>query len=129
AVGGRSMSQPVVRFDGDGTRWDFDAAMRAALAETLELLRVRRPGPATDELSVGTMVADHLAAEADVGGTVLAVIRQAAFGRTLARLEMADDALCDELQEHYRAVRQTRLRAYPDVRPVLEPLSRTYRLA
>jgi len=46
----------AISFDGDMTLWDFDKVMRHSLGCALAELRVRRPGSATAELTVDTMI-------------------------------------------------------------------------
>lgn len=47
----------AVFFDGDQTLWDFDAAMRRALAATVAELRRRRHVPRKAKLDVDALIA------------------------------------------------------------------------
>jgi putative hydrolase of the HAD superfamily len=120
----------AVYFDGDQTLWDFRALMRRALLATLDELRALRPGPATAQLDVDTLIADREAAAASLRGreTNLERLRLAAFRRTVSRLGLADDGLAAHLNAFYLQRRFENIELYPDVRPGLEALRATYRL-
>lgn len=117
-------------FDGDQTLWDFETLMRRALSQTLDELRSLRPGPATDSLDVETLIADraHVAAELRGRETNLERLRLAAFGRTLARLQLRDDGLAEQLNAHYLARRFDNVELYPDVLATLTSLRGSYLL-
>lgn len=116
-------------FDGDQTLWDFDTVMRRALRATLTELRRRCPGPATERLTIWSMIADRQAAAAELGcETNLERIRLAAFRRTVNRLGLFDNGLAEHLQAYYLRHRFGDILLYPDTAPVLSVLSRTYTL-
>ncbi len=121
----------LVAFDGDNTLWDFDRAMRAALQSTLEELWIARPGPATAALTVGRMVAIRNRVASELEGRVvdLAVVRHAAFERTLEEVGVEDAALAARLNAMFFAVKARRLAPFDDAVPALERLSTVYRTA
>ncbi len=49
----------AVFFDGDQTLWDFEKLMRRAMVATLGELKTLRPGQATEQLDVDSLVADR----------------------------------------------------------------------
>ncbi|HZC27961.1 MAG TPA: HAD family hydrolase [Actinopolymorphaceae bacterium] len=116
-------------FDGDQTLWDFETVMRRALRATLTELRRRCPGPATERLTLDSMISDRQAAAAELPGeTNLERLRLAAFRRTVSRLGMGDTDLAEHLQAHYLRHRFDDIVLYPDTAPALTALSRTYAL-
>jgi HAD superfamily hydrolase (TIGR01509 family) len=118
-----------VFFDGDQTLWDFQTLMRRALERTLIELRRLRPGPATDQLKVETMLADRAAvADLQAPGVTLEDLRYQAFARTLKRVGRPDAALAAHLNEYYLRWRFTDVPLYPDVVSTLNQLAGRYRL-
>lgn len=120
----------AVFFDGDQTLWDFRAVMRRALAETLAELQGLRPGPATDDLDVASLMADRREAVRRLGPGELRLdrIRRAAFEGTLERIGLPDPALAATLTDFYLERRFSGVEPYPDVIPALAALAPTYRL-
>ncbi|HSR46240.1 MAG TPA: HAD family hydrolase [Acidimicrobiia bacterium] len=121
----------LVAFDGDNTLWDFDAAMRSALRSTLEDLWTNHPGPSTAALTVERMIAirDRVAAELEGRVADLAVVRYAAFERTLEEIGITDAALAARLNAMFFAIKAQRLRAFEDVVPALDAVYGRYRIA
>lgn len=119
----------VVSFDGDGTLWDFEAAMAAALADTAEWLT---GAAGTADAVTGEWlraVRDEVAARPEYAGARMEDIRIAAFRESVRRLD-APPALADRAYDRYMAVRFARIEAYPEVRGVLAGLAADgYRLA
>lgn len=116
-----------VVFDGDQTLWDFQMLMRRALAATLDYLRDLRPGPATDGLTVETLIADRAAIEADPVSAEMRLedLRLAAFARTVIRIGPRDHRLAASLNEYYLERRFTDVTLFDDVVPVLTELRTT----
>jgi putative hydrolase of the HAD superfamily len=121
----------LIAFDGDNTLWDFDAAMRTALQRTLEELWTVRPGPSTGALTVERMIEirDRVAKELQGRVTDLAVVRHAAFERTLEEIGIDDPGLAARLNAMFFAVKDRHSAPFQDAVPVLESLSRRYRTA
>ena len=121
----------LIAFDGDNTLWDFDAAMRTALQRTLEELWTVRPGPSTGALSVERMIeiCDRVAKELQGRVTDPAVVRHAAFERTLEEIGIDDPGLAARLNAMFFAVKERHSAPFSDAVPVLERLSGRYRTA
>lgn len=118
-----------VSFDADGTLFDFERAMRDALAGSLTEIREAVPGPATEALTVERLIAtrDEVAREAG-GVRSMESLRLLAFGRTLAEAGRPDPDLAVLLTERYLQRRFRYARPYPDVAPALDTLGGRYRL-
>jgi len=71
----------AVFFDGDQTLWDFEKLMRRAMVATLGELKTLRPGQATEQLDVDSLVADREAVTDELRGreTNLERLRLAEF--------------------------------------------------
>jgi putative hydrolase of the HAD superfamily len=121
----------LVGFDGDNTLWDFEGAMRVALRSTLEELWTVHPGPETAALTVERMIGirDRVANELTGRVTDLAVVRHAAFERTVEEVGIDDEALVARLNAMFFAVKAQQSSPYPEVPATLEQLSPRYRLA
>ncbi|MEQ4205270.1 HAD family hydrolase [Actinopolymorpha sp. B17G11] len=122
---------PFVFFDGDQTLWDFTSVMRHALAIALRELRTRRPGAATDQLTVETLIADRdaVATEHRHVGWTMDEIRWEAFDRTVRRCGPQDPDLARDLYELFMRHRFDDIELYPDVVPTLDALAASsYRL-
>lgn len=121
----------LVAFDGDDTLWDWNEAMRPALRSTLEELWTLHPGPATGALTVERMIRirDRVAAELEGRVVDLAVVRHAAFERTLEEVGIDDSALAARLNAMFFAVKDLHSTPYPDAVPVLTEISRRYQSA
>jgi putative hydrolase of the HAD superfamily len=121
----------LVAFDGDNTLWDFDVAMRLALRSTLEELWTVRPGPSTGALTVDRMIEirDRVAVELEGRVADLAVVRHAAFERTLEEVGIDDASLAARLNAMFFAVKARHATPYSDALLVLTEVSRRYRAA
>ena len=121
----------LVAFDGDNTLWDFNVAMRLALRSTLEELWTVRPGPSTEALTVDRMIEirDRVATELEGRVADLAVVRYAAFERTLEEIGIEDAGLAARLNAMFFAVKAQHATPYSDTLPVLTEVSRRYRTA
>ena len=121
----------LAAFDGDNTLWDFDAAMRLALRSTLEELWTVMPGPATAAMTVNRMIGirDRVAAELEGRVTDLAVVRHAAFERTLEEVGVEDAGLAARLNAMFFAVKQRHAEPFADAEPMLVELTGRYRTA
>lgn len=117
----------AVTFDADGTLWDFERAMREALAMALIELRglvPRNSAVRAAALTAGDLAGmrDRVAAELQPGGATLERIRLASFERTLEAIGCPDPALAAHLTERYMEHRYAATRPYDDVLPALDAL-------
>ncbi|MDH5374155.1 MAG: HAD family hydrolase [Acidimicrobiia bacterium] len=121
----------LVAFDGDNTLWDFEAAMRSALQATLDELWTLKPSPSTEALTVDRMIRirDRVAGELQGRITNLAVVRHAAFERTLEEVGIEDASLAARLNAMFFAVKERHSTPFADTLPALESLSARYRMA
>ena len=112
-------------FDGDDTLWDFAPSMRGALQLSLEELWSRRPETVGGGMDIEQMMAIRNNVAAELAGRVddLAVVRVAAFERTLEVLGVSNPALAAEIAASYFAHRARLLTAGEDTMAVLEQLS------
>ncbi len=117
----------LITFDGDDTLWDFESAMRNALARTLDFLSERRPAAAA-ALSVETMarLRDEAAGELRPRGASLLKVRLEGFRRALMSAGAADEVLASNLLEEYRHHRHSAVDAFPDAAPTLEKLRQRF---
>jgi 2-haloalkanoic acid dehalogenase type II len=125
--------QPItaVTFDGDGTLWDFEAAMRAALehaAATLRAAGLRREGGEEVTADWLKQVRDEVAARPEMSRASMEAIRRESFhdavGRDAGRAELAD-----AVYERYMDDRFALLELFPDVHDTLGRLRGHVRLA
>lgn len=124
------LNPTTISFDGDGTLWDFEQAMRRALASTLaELVRLA-PEAESRQLTVDRMIAirDEVAQGLEGQRYRLEDIRLKAFEVTLTSVGIHDVALARELNAFYHTHRFHYLKLYPDVTPSLNALARRFRL-
>jgi len=121
----------LAAFDGDNTLWDFEAAMRLALRSTLEELWTVMPGPTTEALTVNRMIGIRNRVAGELEGRVadLAVVRYAAFERTLEEVGVEDANLAARLNAMFFAVKQQHAEPFSDAEPVLKELAGKYRTA
>jgi putative hydrolase of the HAD superfamily len=117
----------AISFDADGTLWDFDRAMRRALALTLEEMR-RHVGSAADGLDVERMIRIRDRVAASAKGQSLEEVRLEAFRQTLWEIGCPDDDLAGRLCAFYLHHRFQDIQLYDDVRPALDRLRGRYRL-
>jgi len=121
----------LVAFDGDDTLWDFSGPMRRALQSTLEELWTLHPGSSTGALTVDRMIQIRNRVAGELEGRVvdLAVVRHAAFERTLEDVGIDDPTLAARLNAMFFAVKDLHSAPYPEVVPVLTEISRRYQAA
>lgn len=133
----------AVLFDGDQTLWDFERVMRQALAAVLDELRLARPGPAADALTIADLYDDRDTVAHELAGIEfnLAQLRRLGFARTLQRLTGGassgetdgeagadDEALAATLSASYFDHRDREPALFDDTLPCLEALAPHYRL-
>ena len=115
--------------DADGTLWDFEATMHAALGHALAELRRAAPTQAA-ALTIEHLIATRNAVEARLFGRVptLEVVRLSAFEETLRQigLDDRDGALAARLNALYLHHRFADIALYADVRPALAALRGRY---
>jgi len=114
----------AISFDGDGTLWDFEAAMRQALSVALAELRRRLPGPRSGGLTVDRMIGirNRVADELRLQGVTHEEIRLRAFERTVALVAGRERGLAEDLYALYMRHRFEGIALYPDVIPTLDAL-------
>lgn len=121
----------AVSFDGDGTLWDFESSMRAALALSADFLNeagVSRDGePVTPEWLQA--VRDEVAAWPELQEAGMDVIRFVAFAEALQRMTPVRPELAAPLCERYFDDRFAVLRPYPDVVEAVTALHARFPLA
>lgn len=117
-------------FDGDDTLWEFAPSMRGALELTLEELWSRRPETVGRGMSVDQMMAIRDMVADELSGRVhdLAVVRVAAFERTLEVLGVDDLELAAEISASYFSHRKRLLAPGSNTIDVLKQLA-AYALA
>ena len=120
----------TITFDMDDTLWDFQSAMKYALAITLQRLRSILPGDPTAGLTVQRMmdIRDGVALEMGEGTVRQEEIRYAAMVKTLELLGSADRVIADELFSIYMEARLAGAKPFDDVPDVLDALKNRYRL-
>jgi len=113
----------AITFDADGTLWDFEGTMLAALGHALAELRRAAPAAAA-ALTVEHLIATRTAVEARLFGQVanLEAVRLASFQETLRQIGVADDTLAAHLNELYLHHRFADIGLYEDARPALKAL-------
>ena len=117
------ISVKAVTLDADDTLWNFDAAMRAGLAQVLR--EIRRLAPTgSDGLTVEAMIAERERAEADLkgGGASLVAVRREGIRRCLPEKHRSDAALLNGLLDVYVEHRNRVLTPFDDVAPALRLL-------
>jgi putative hydrolase of the HAD superfamily len=135
----------AVLFDGDQTLWDFEKVMRQALAAVLDELRLARPGPAADTLTIADLYDDRDTVARELAGIEfnLAQLRRLGIARTLQRLtggassgassgetdaDADAEALAATLSASYFDHRDREPALFDDTLPCLEALAPHYRL-
>ena len=120
----------AIFFDGDDTLWDFRSAMRAALGETLVVLRRIVDNDAADALTVERMVEirEAVAAEMSESTTLVETIRRESLARTLAEVGHPSEDDAQRLFEVYNAARFAATRPFAGVRDLLIDLRGRYQL-
>ena len=120
----------AIFFDGDDTLWNFRDAMRAALGETLVVLRRIVGNEAADALTVERMVEirEAVAAEMSESTTLVETIRRVSLARTLAEVGHPSEDDAQRLFEMYNAARFAATRPFAGVPDLLNGLKGRYRL-
>lgn len=120
----------AISFDGDATLWDFERVMRHSLGYALAELRRRRPGPATEELTIERLIAIRNQVAGQLEGKIINLeeIRLRAFRRTVECAGGGDDALAADLNALYLEHRFEDIELYPDVIPTLDALAPRFTL-
>ena len=121
----------AIFFDGDDTLWDFRSAMRAALGETLVVLRRIVGNEAAENLTVPRMeeIREAVAAEMSERTTLVETIRRESLARTLAEVGHPSENDAQQLFEVYNAARFAATRPFTGVPDLLNHLKDRYRLA
>ena len=119
----------AISFDVDGTLQDFDGMMRHALGEVLKEL-ARLDTEAAQALDVERMIAIRDEVHERLRGRVadLNAVREESIKQALREAGRADDELGSHLAQVYFRSRDEARAIFPDVRPALELLARSYRL-
>jgi 2-haloalkanoic acid dehalogenase type II len=117
----------AITFDGDGTLWDFETAMRRALEWAAQ--RFRCAG--ADSVTAGWLsdVRDEVASRVEYRTASMETIRYASFIEAIRRRAPDRLDLAEDIYSHYMTDRFGSLDLYPEVREVLAELGVTYRLA
>lgn len=120
----------AISFDGDGTLWDFQSAMKSALESTLQQLRLIVANDATRHLTVQKMMEIKNSVAKELGGEVVGheVIRYSAFLRTLECVGAPSQAAAEQLYRHYMEARFSGTKPYPDVAVGLSDLRSRYQI-
>ena len=120
----------AIFFDGDDTLWNFRDAMRAALGETLVVLRRIVDNAAADALTVERMVEirELVAAEMSESTTLVETIRRESLARTLAEVGHPSEDDAQRLFEVYNAARFAATRPFAGVPDLLNDLKGRYQL-
>ena len=120
----------AIFFDGDDTLWNFRDAMRAALGETLLVLRRIVDNAAADALTVERMVEirEAVAAGMSQRTTLVETIRLVSLARTLAEVGYPSEDDAQRLFEVYNAARFAATRPFAGVRELLVDLRGRYQL-
>ncbi len=121
----------ALSFDGDGTLWDFDAAMWLALEEAAAAFAragLRHDGTPVTAAWLRT-VRDEIAQQPDAARCSLEEVRLAAFRDAIRRCGSHQPQLATEIYDAYMQTRFSRLELFPDVHTALSNLGRRYSLA
>lgn len=120
----------AVSFDGDGTLWDFEAAMWGALERSASALTDaglgREGGPVDAEWLAA--VRDEVAAEPRFEGASMEAIRLASFEEAVRRCDPGRLALARPVYARYMEDRFADLRPYDDVAEALAALGERFQL-
>ena len=119
----------VISFDVDGTLQDFDGMMRHALGEVLKEL-ARLDTEAAQALDIERMIAIRDEVHERLRGRVteLNAVREESIREALREAGRPDDELGSHLARVYFQNRDGARALFPDVRPALELLAKSYRL-
>ncbi len=122
----------LITFDGDGTLWDFESAMRHGLEHAAQMmtswgLQIDGHAPSLDDL-----LTDRIAVGREHHGAGLTMerLRWLAFTRSLARAGSPDRSdLVAMLYDQFMAIRHERVCLFDDTLAALAGLRGRYRLA
>ncbi len=121
----------AITFDGDGTLWDFNAAMTSALRDAAALLTdegLRYKGRSVS-LDFLKDVREEVAAWPMYAGAQMETIRYASFMEAMTRCGVQAPDLVQRVYDRYMHTRLMRTELFPDARPVLQQLQGRYKLA
>lgn len=118
----------AVTFDGDGTLWNFETVMRAALEKVLEAVRRLIDETVADSLSVCDLVKIRNDLGAKQPGGVLdhETLRRASFRILLEGVGLSSPQLVDQLTAIYFEHRFGTIELYDDAIPALTGLRRNF---
>ena len=119
----------AITFDVDGTLQDFDGMMRHALGEVLKEL-ARLDAEAAQALDVERMIAIRDEVHERLRGRVtdLNAVREESIKEAIREAGRPDEELGSHLAQVYFRSRDGARALFPDVRPALELLGKSYRL-
>lgn len=126
------MPTELITFDGDGTLWDFEAAMFPALEHAARLmtswgLHIDGHDPSLEDL-LGDR--DAVGREHHGEGLTLERLRWLAFERSLARAGLLNRTdRIDALYQRFMALRHEGVRLYDDALPSIKELRKRRKLA
>lgn len=118
----------AVTFDGDGTLWNFEIVMLAALEKVLEAVRRLTDETVTESLSVCDLVKirNDLGARQRGGALDHETLRRDSFRILLERVGLSSPQLVDQLTAIYFEHRFGAIELYDDALPVLTELRRNF---
>lgn len=121
----------AISFDGDGTLWDFESSMRAALALAAESINEAGISHAGEPVTPGWLAAvrGEVATWPELHEAGMDVIRFVAFAEALQRMSPVRPELAAPLCERYFDDRFAVLRPYPDVVDAIAALHERFPLA
>jgi putative hydrolase of the HAD superfamily len=122
----------LITLDGDGTLWDFETAMRHALAHVAQMmtswgLQIDGHEPSLDDLLADR---DAVGREHRHEGLTMERLRWLAFARSMARAGLPDRGdRIDALYRQFMELRHDGVRLFDDALAALEDLRRCCKLA
>ena len=121
----------AISFDGDGTLWDFEAAMETALERSAETLVAAGLRSEEGPIDVGWLAAvrDEVASDPRFKGASMETIRLASFEEAIRRCDPGRSDLARPVYTQYMEDRFADLKPYSDVADTLSVLQRSFRLA
>jgi len=123
----RILGVKAISFDGDGTLWDFEKAMRHALHHVLrELQRLDLESVAALNVEKMVTIRKRVAEKLKGKVTNLEVVRLEAFRETLASIGRPNKPLAEHLNQVYMMHRFEGVELFDDVLPTLRRLKEKY---
>jgi putative hydrolase of the HAD superfamily len=122
----------AVTFDGDGTLWDFETAMRAALERAAAAVRARgRVRPDGEEITADWLktLRDEIAERPEMSEASMEMIRRASFHEAVGDGGGAGLVLADAVYAQYMDDRFALLELFADASEVLRELRGRVRLS